>query len=282
MAQSSIKFDIHTPIIGNPNADKVSITTMTAATPHSKQLLLPEIILRLIEVMVEADDEKSNRPTIICLGLTARIYWDFLKAQYPMQQRSATSLCFPTSLEEPFLDIYSMRRLTKALKTWIGSDYRQVSELFLDETKGCQIMFLNRKIYGDLPDDDDDVIDSREHALSKRVRHWKNFPFKRWPPKVPFHSPILKTLSNPYGMGIQWYPTAARELLNLIASCERYKQLYPVLHDSRLGYLPYRISISYVRGPLWFWVREEDDKDTTEVKDLKRQVRDLENMFGKP
>ncbi|TEY34256.1 hypothetical protein BOTCAL_0640g00070 [Botryotinia calthae] len=279
MAQSSIKFDIHTPMIDHPNTDEKSITTMAAATPHIKQRLLPEIILRLIEVMVEADDEKFNRPTIICLGLTARIYWDFLKAQYPMQQRSATSLCFPTSLDEPFLDIHGMRRLTKALKTWIGPDYRQVSELFLDETKGCQIMFLHRKIYGDSPDDD--VINPHEYALLKRIRHWKHFPFKSWPPTIPFHSPILKTLSNPYGMGIQWYSTAAQELLNLLVSCKRYKQLHPVSHDSRLGYLPYRISISYIRGPLWLWVREEDDKDTAEVKDLKRQVRDLENVFGR-
>ncbi|THV51678.1 hypothetical protein BGAL_0102g00080 [Botrytis galanthina] len=201
MAQCSIEIDIHASMIDYPTTDKESITAMAAATPHNKQLLLPEIILRLIEIMVEADDEILNRPTIICLGLTARLYWDFLKTQYPMQQRSAR---------------YGMRRLALALKTWIGPDYRQVSELFLNETVGCQIMFLRREVYGDLFDDDS--IHPREKDLAARLRHWKEFPFKIWPSNIPFHSPIVKTLSSPYGMGMQWYPTAARELLNIIVS----------------------------------------------------------------
>ncbi|TGO54071.1 hypothetical protein BCON_0113g00310 [Botryotinia convoluta] len=279
MAQGSIKIDIHAAMIDCPNTDQESIITMAAATPHSKQLIPPEIILRLIEVMVEADDEKLNRPTIICLGLTARLCWDFLKTQYPMQQRSATSSCFPTSLEQPFLDRYGMRRLAQALKKWIGPDYRQVSELFLDETIGCQIMFLRREVYGDVSEDDS--IHPREKELAERLRHWKEFPFKIWPSNIPFHSPILKTLSNPYGMGMQWYPTAARELLNIIVSCKRYQQINILIRDFHPGYIPHEFYLSNFDSILWNWVRNRENKDTAELKKLKRQVRHSDNMFGR-
>ncbi|KAF7901489.1 hypothetical protein EAF00_003710 [Botryotinia globosa] len=278
MAQCFIKKDIHAPMIDYPNTDKESITAMAAATPHNKQLLLPEIVLRLIEVMVEADDEKLNRPTIICLGLTARLYWDFLKTQYPMQQRSATSSCFPTSLEQPFLDRYGMRRLALALKTWIGPDYRQVSELFLNETVGCQIMFLRREVYGDLSDDDS--IHPREKELAARFRHWKEFPFKIWPSNIPFYSPIVKTLSSPYGMGMQWYPTAARELLNIIVSCKIFRQpnVYTPGHHPRVIY--HEFYVSYLHSILWNWVHKRNNRDSKELKKLKRQVRDSDGMFG--
>ncbi|TGO84274.1 hypothetical protein BPOR_0525g00060 [Botrytis porri] len=171
MPQSSIKIGIHAPMIDYPDTGENLTTTTAAATPYSKQLLLPEIILRIIEVLLEAEGEKLNRPTILCLGLTARLYWDFLKTHYPMQQRSATSSCFPTSLEQPFLDRYGMRRLAKSLETWIGPDYRQVSELFLNETIGCQIIFLRRKVYGDLSEDGS--IQPSEKKLAERLRHWK-------------------------------------------------------------------------------------------------------------
>ncbi|TGO14990.1 hypothetical protein BPAE_0607g00030 [Botrytis paeoniae] len=273
-----MEIDVHAPMIDYPKTDEESITTMAAATPNSKQLIPPEIILRLIEVMVEADDEKLNRPTMICLGLTARLYWDFLNTRYPMQQRSATSSCFPTSLEQPFLDRYGMRRLALALKRWIGPDYRQVSELFLNETIGCQIMFLRRDVYGDLSEDGS--IRPREKKLAERLRHWKDFPIKIWPSNMPFHSPILKTLSSPYGMGMQWYSTAARELLNIIVSCKKYQQ-----HNiSNIGhhpeYIPYEFYLSHFDSILWKWVRNRDKKDTAELKKLKREVRHSDHMFG--
>ncbi|KAF7957097.1 hypothetical protein EAE96_004417 [Botrytis aclada] len=278
MAQCFKEIDIQAPMINYSNTDKGSITTMAAATPHSKQLIPPEVILRLIEVIIESDDEKLNRPTIICLGLTARLYWDFLKTQYPMQQRSATSLCFPTSLEEPFLDRYGMRRFAQALKTWIGPDYRQVSELFLNETIGCQIMFLRREVYGDLSCDD--YIHPREKALAERIRHWKEFPLKDWPLEAPFLSPTTKILPNPYGMGMQWYPTAARELLNIIASCKRHHEILTVYVDGFVVHLSIAVQISHYESILWKWVRNRDHEDTAEIKKLKRQVRRSDDMFG--
>lgn len=278
MAQCSIEIDIHASMIDYPTTDKESTTAMAATTPHNKQLLLPEIILRLIEFMVEADDEKLNRPTIICLGLTARLYWDFLKTQYPMQQRSATSSCFPTSLEQPFLDRYGMRRLALALKTWIGPDYRQVSELFLNETVGCQIMLLRREVYGDLFDDDS--IHPREKDLAARLRHWKEFPFKIWPSNIPFHSPIVKTLSSPYGMGMQWYPTAARELLNIIVSCKIYRQANVFIPGHHPRFIHHEFYVSNLHSILWNWVHKRNSRDSKELKKLKRQVRDSDDKFG--
>ncbi|KAF7908900.1 hypothetical protein EAE99_011609 [Botrytis elliptica] len=279
MAECSTEIDIHAPRIVYPNTGKESITTMAAATLHSKQLIPPEIILRLIEAMVEADDEKLNRPTIICLGLTARLYWNFLKTQYSMQQRSSTSSCFPTSLEQPFLDRYGMRRLAQALKTWIGPEYRQVSELFLNETIGCQIMFLRREVYGDVSKDD--YIHPREKELAERLRHWKEFPLKDWPSNIPIHSPILKTLSNPYGMGMQWYPTAARELLNIIDSCQRYERNNVSIVGRHPEGIQFSFYLSHLDSILWKWVRKRDKKDTAELKKLKRQVRHSDHVFGR-
>ncbi|CAD6446849.1 831698be-70e1-464d-8be3-253370ffbe89 [Sclerotinia trifoliorum] len=187
---------------------------MAAVTPARKQLVPDEIFLRIIELRVEASDEKANRPTIVCLGLTARICWKFLQTQYQMQMKSATSSCFPTSLDEPFLDQRAMRQLITMLTTWVGPDYRRVPELFINETSGCQIMFLRREVYGDKFDGD--RIHVEEGALINRLRFWKRFPIAEWHSLVPFRSPILKTLSYPYGMGREWYPTAAREFKNIV------------------------------------------------------------------
>ncbi|QSZ31888.1 hypothetical protein DSL72_001457 [Monilinia vaccinii-corymbosi] len=261
-------------------------STIVAATPYDKQRVPPELIMRIIELMIKDKDTKYDKPTIICLGLTAHIYWDFLKSQYPMQKLSPTSSCFESCLcpasahpRRGFLNIDDKKRLGTLLQTWAGPKYRPVSDAFLNHSRSiaCQIIFLRREVYGETSEDG--CMQSQEKALMERLMLWKEFPVREWPRSVPFRAPMLKTLSNPYGMGMGWYPTAAREVRGIMCHWEGVRGAhFPDIWDSA----QFAFWLGYDKSCLWRWVQEEDEKDLLEIKMLKNDLRDFEKRVWKP
>ncbi|ESZ95776.1 hypothetical protein SBOR_3793 [Sclerotinia borealis F-4128] len=258
-------------------------TKMAQTNPHSKQSVPPEILNHILELMID-DDAHDNKPTIISIGLTAHVYWDFLKTKYPMQKLSPISSCFQSSpyhafATGPFLKLNEKRQLTTMLKTWVGPDYRPVSETFLRKTSciACQIMFLRRDTYGDEPDVE--LSQTKEKDLIKRLRLWRDFPVSNWPSNIPFRSPMLRTLPNPYGMGMEWYPTAARDMKNMMCYWGGYDLagLQDEWDDAQF------ILLSGYHGTcLWRWVHKDDEKDVPETKILKEQLREFEVRILEP
>ncbi|KAI9640126.1 hypothetical protein NHQ30_011528 [Ciborinia camelliae] len=137
------------------------------------------------------------------------------------------------------------------LKTWVGPDYREISQFFLDYTSGefpCQILFLRREVYGDRSDRD-------------------------WPPEISFRLPMLKTLSNPYRMGLEWYPRAAREMINMMCHWEGFN-----IATSQDNW-----DDAQNKGScLYKWVHRYDDNETTEESILKDQLLEFETRVWKP
>lgn len=262
--------DVNTTDSKLNNQNTQANTKMLSATPKNKQIVPPEIIMHLIKVMVEAADEKWNRPTIICIGLTAHIYWDYLLTKYPMQKPTPTTTRFPTSLEQPFLDRDAMRRLAAALKDWIGPDYRRVSELFLNETLGCQTFWVRRDVYGDRWDNDCPQLE--EKKLAQRFYDYKNFPSKSWHQSLTFHSPYLQTLPNPYGLGMQWYLIAGEVMQNIMSrwACELLRWKSPT---NMMDASEYQLLYAYQRSFLHEWIQETNYEDTIEIRTLKRDLR---------
>ncbi|KAA8572192.1 hypothetical protein EYC84_002101 [Monilinia fructicola] len=266
--------------------DANSLPIMTSETPYGKQRVPPEVIILIIEFMIDDKDTKYDKPTIICLGLTAHIYWDFLKSKYPMQKLSPTSSCFQSCLCPPsahrrwgFLNIDDKKRLGTLLKTWAGPDYRPVSDAFLNYSRSiaCQIMFLRRDVYGEVSDDG--CMRSHEKALMERLVLWKEFPLRDWPRNIAFRSPMLKTLSNPYGMGMDWYPTAAKEVRGMMC---HWKGMDGVGFQDSWDAAQFSFWYAYDQSCLWHWVAKKDAKDVPEIKRLKKELRDFEKRVWKP
>ncbi|KAB8301654.1 hypothetical protein EYC80_003491 [Monilinia laxa] len=285
---STIKVaSIDTQITDMKLNDADSQSTMVSETPNGKQRVPPEIIIRIIEFMIDDKDTKYDKPTIICLGLTARIYWDFLKSKYPMQKLSPTSSCFKSCLCPPsahprwgFLNIDDKKRLGTLLKTWAGPNYRPVSDAFLNYSRSiaCQIMFLRRDVYGEVSEDG--CMRFQEKDLMERLVLWKEFPLSNWPRRIPFRSPMLTTLSNPYGMGMDWYPTAAKEVRGMMCHWEGMDST----GDFRDSWDVAQVSFwfGYDKSCLWDWVQRKDAEDAPEIKRLKKDLRSFEKRVWKP
>ncbi|KAF7863017.1 hypothetical protein EAF04_007100 [Stromatinia cepivora] len=107
---------------------------------------------------------------------------------------------------------------------------------------------------------------------------WKEYPLEKWPRSIPFRSPMLKTFSCPYGMGMEWYPTAAREARNMMCHWEGF---VPGSYEHTWDDAQCAFWLGYDRSCLWEWVKKNDEKDLPETKMVKEQLRQHETRVWK-
>ncbi|ATZ52192.1 hypothetical protein BCIN_07g06850 [Botrytis cinerea B05.10] len=176
--------------------NNTAVTNRMEVNPSSqndqKRIVPPEIVYDILDILYR----KHDVPTIWCIALSARVYYDYIaKFGYQYRLRLTTE---------------EKRELAPLLKNWMGSQYRIMRSKTIDTIDAALLfrnntMFISRKVYGD--------TNAKERALCQRFEDYDSF-------KAPLRCSVYFSafyndlhVPDPTRKGTDWYEEMAKYLV---------------------------------------------------------------------
>ncbi|KAM0131382.1 hypothetical protein ACHAO1_007388 [Botrytis cinerea] len=176
--------------------NNTAVTNRMEVNPSSqndqKRIVPPEIVYDILDILYR----KHDVPTIWCIALSARVYYDYIaKFGYQYRLRLTTE---------------EKRELAPLLKNWMGSQYRIMRSKTIDTIDAALLfrnntMFISRKVYGD--------TNAKERALCQRFEDYDSFkaPLRCSVYFAAFYNDLH--VPDPTRKGTGWYEEMAKCLV---------------------------------------------------------------------